>query len=119
MSEPHRVLEHIQQPQFRLDCNPLSTCQLRRDRDRRAEESLSFLDMAVGFDGDLGNPLEILGVWRNHDVHILRSSNDTPGVYRKAADENELGPRLGESVEELIEGWLGQLRRAAPVNRIS
>ncbi len=70
-------------------------------------------------DSDLGDPLEILGVWRSHDVHVLRSTDDTPGIYREAADENELDARLGESTEKLIESRFGQLRRAAPVNRIS
>lgn len=71
------------------------------------------------FNRDPCQSLEILGTWRNDDVHILRPSDDPPGVYRKATHQNELDICRGEPAEKLVEGRLGQLRRAAPVNRIS
>jgi hypothetical protein len=42
--------------------------------------------MTVDFDRDLGEPFEVLGIWRNHDVHILRSSDHSPGIDREATD---------------------------------
>lgn len=68
---------------------------------------------------DLCDPFEVRGVRRNHDVYVLCSSNYPPGVDRETADENELDTSRGESAQQLIEGRLGQLERAAPVNRIS
>lgn len=73
----------------------------------------------MSFNGDLRESLEILGIRGNDNVHILRSADHSPGVHRKAAHQKELDIRLGESAEKLVEGWLGQLRRAAPVNCIS
>lgn len=70
-------------------------------------------------DGDFGDPFEILGVRCNDDIHVLRSSEDSPCVEGEATHEDELDACLGESAEKLIEGRLGQVRRAAPVNRIS
>lgn len=75
--------------------------------------------MAMSLDGDLGNALEVLGIRGNDDVHILRSPDNTPRVDGEATNENELDACFGESTEKLIEGRLGQVRRAAPVNRIS
>lgn len=66
--------------------------------------------MAMSSDGDACEPLEILRIWSNDDVHILSSSEDSPGVYRKAAHENKLDACLGEAAEKLVEGRLGQLR---------
>lgn len=73
----------------------------------------------MGFNGDPREALEILGAWSNDDVHILRPADNSPGVHRKAAHQNELDTRLGESAEKLVEGRLGQWWRAAPVNCIS
>jgi hypothetical protein len=59
----------------------------------------------------LRNPFEVRGVWRNHDVHVLCSSNYSPGIDRETADGNELDTSLRESAQQLIEGRLGQLER--------
>lgn len=71
------------------------------------------------FDGSLRNSPEILGIWRNDDVYVFRASHDSPSIDCEATNQNELDTRLGEPAEKLIESRLGQLRRAAPVNRIS
>ena len=73
----------------------------------------------MDLDCDLRDASEILGVWRSHDVHVLCSSDDSPGIDRETADQNELNARLGESADKLIEGRFAQLECAAPVNRIS
>jgi hypothetical protein len=73
----------------------------------------------MSFNRDLRQSPEVLRVWRYDDVHILRSSDHTPGVDREAPHEHEVNGSLGESAKKLIEGRFGQLRRAAPVNRIS
>lgn len=112
-------LDDIQEAKRSLDRDSLSGRDLGRNRERSTEKRLSFLDMAMSFNSDLRESLEILGTRRNHDVHILRPSDDPPGVYRKATHQNELDTCLGESAEKLVEGRLGQLRRAAPVNCIS
>ena len=71
------------------------------------------------FNGDARQSLEILRIRRRNDVHILRPSDHAPGVDREAAHQHEVNGSLGESAKKLIEGRLGQLRRAAPVNRIN
>lgn len=73
----------------------------------------------MGFNCNLGNAFEVLGMWGHDDVNVLRPSDYSPGIHRQAADEDELDACLGEPAKQLIKGRLGQLRWAAPVNRIS
>ena len=112
-------LNDVQQAQLRLDCDSFPTCKLRRNRERGAEKSLTLLDMTASLDGNIGYPLEVLRVWCNDDIHVLRSADDSPSIDRKPADEDELDFCLREPAKKLIEGRLGQVRRAAPVNRIN
>lgn len=42
--------------------------------------------MTMRLNRDLGNSFQVLGIRRNHDVQVLRASDDSPGVYREAAD---------------------------------
>lgn len=104
------TLDDVQEAKRGLDRNSLPGRDLGRNRERSAEKRLSFLDMAMSFNSDLRKSLEILGTRRNDDVHILRPSDDPPGVYRKATHQNELDTCLGEPAEKLVEGRLGQLR---------
>lgn len=112
-------LDDVQEAMRGLDRDSLSGCDLGCNRERSAEKRLFLLDMAMGFNCDLREAFEILGTWRNDDVHILRAPDDPPGVYRKATHQNELDTCLGEPAEKFVEGRFGQLRRAAPVNCIS
>ncbi len=73
---------------------------------------------AVG-NRNVGNSLEVLDVWGDHDIDVLCASHDTPGVDRQAADDNEFDIRFGEAPQQLVESRLAQVRRAAPVKRIS
>ena len=75
--------------------------------------------MTMDLHRDLRDPFEVRRIRRNHHVDVLCSSNYPPGIDRETADENEFDPSLRESAQQLIEGRLGQLERAAPVNRIS
>lgn len=79
-------LNNIQQAQFRLDCNPLSARQLCGNREGRAEESIALLDMIMSLDGDLGNPLEVLRIRRDDDVHVLRATDNSPRSKCETAD---------------------------------
>lgn len=67
----------------------------------------------------LGDPFEVFGLWSDHDVHILGSTDDPPGVYGQATDHNELNLRGCEAPQKLVEGRFAQLFCAVPVNRIS
>jgi hypothetical protein len=113
------ALDDVQEAKHGLDRNSLPGRDLSRNREWSAEKRLFFLDMAMSFNSDLPESLEILGTRRNDDVHILRSSDDPPGVYRKATHQNELHARLRESAQELIESGFSQWRRAEPTNCIS
>ena len=70
----------------------------------------------MGLNRDLRDAFEIFGIRRDHDIHVLCSSNNSPGIDREASNQNKLDVCLGEPAEKLIEGWLGQVR-AAPTNR--
>ena len=62
---------------------------------------------------------EVLKIGSDDDVHVLRPSDDAPGIDGQAADQNKLNPRLSESTQELIESGVGQWRRAEPTNCIN
>jgi hypothetical protein len=112
-------LYYVHQAKLSLDRNPVSTCQLSGYGGSTAEQGFACMDVAMNRDGDRRDPLEVLGIGRDHDVQVLCSPYHAPGVDGEAADQDELDACLGESTEKLIESRLGQLRRAAPVNRIS
>jgi hypothetical protein len=78
-----------------------------------------FLNVPTGGDRDLGHPLEVVDVRSDHDVYILCAAHDAPGIYRQPSDDYEFDVSFGEAPQQLVEGRLAQLPRAAPVNRIS
>ncbi len=65
------------------------------------------------------NPLEVLDIWSNDDVYVLRSADHPPGVDGQSTDQYELDACLREPAKELIEGRFGQCGRAVPTNCIS
>lgn len=75
--------------------------------------------MAIGCSRYRRNPLEVLDIWGNDDVYVLRSADHPPGVDGQPTDQYELDICLRESAKELIEGCFGQCGRAVPTNCIS
>lgn len=75
--------------------------------------------MTMSRNGDLRDLLEIVGVGRDDDVYVLRASDNAPGVDGQATHQDKLDAGVVKPLEKLIEGRLGQARRAAPVNRIN
>lgn len=75
--------------------------------------------MAMSADGDVRDPFEVVGTRRDDDVHVLRASDDTPSVDGEATHQDKLDACAVKPLKKLVEGRLGQVRRAAPVNRIS
>lgn len=75
--------------------------------------------MPAGRNRDLGYTLEILGLRSDYDIHVFGATHYPPGIHGEAAHHDELRLCLRQAPQQLVEGWLAQLRRAAPVNRIS
>ena len=69
-------------------------------------------------DRDLGHSLEVVNLRSHHHIDVLGAAHDAPSVHRQAADD-ELDSGLCKAMQQLVEGRFAQLRRAAPVNRIS
>lgn len=112
-------LNNVQQAQFGLNRYPLSGCQLRSYRERRAEKRLLGLDVTVSLHSYLCKALEVLGVRCDHDVEVLCASDNSPSIDCETTNQDEIDICLGEPAKKLIEGRLGQSWRAAPTNRIS
>jgi hypothetical protein len=68
---------------------------------------------------DLGDALEVVRVRGDDHIHVLRPTQDAPGVHGQPADYDELNACFAKARQKFVEGRLAQALRAAPVNRIS
>jgi hypothetical protein len=68
---------------------------------------------------NVSDPLEVLGVRGDDDVHVLRAPHNAPGINCQTSNHDEIDICFSEASQKLVEGRFAQLPRAAPVNRIS
>jgi hypothetical protein len=77
------------------------------------------LDVAVSIERHCRESTKVLGLRGDHNVDVLGTANDTPGVEGETTDHDEIDVRVSETAKQLVEGGLAQSLRAAPVKRIS
>lgn len=114
-----QALDNVEAAEVRLDRDLPAAGQRGSNRYRTAKQGFALLHMPTSGYRDLGHSLEVVDVGGNHDIDVFRSSYNAPRVHGKAAHDDEPGARGGESPQQLVESWFGQLAWAAPVNRIS
>ena len=66
--------------------------------------------------GNRRKAFEVLGIWGDDYVHVLRPANHSPRSQRKSADHDEPHFRFSQAAEDLIESGGVHPRRAAPAN---
>jgi hypothetical protein len=112
-------LNHVKSTEIRLDCNLFATGQRCGDRERSAKQGLVLLHVATCGYRDLCKAFEILSLHGDDDVDVPGAPHDPPGVQGKSAHHDKRNFCLGEASQQLVEGRLTQLLRAAPAKRIS
>jgi hypothetical protein len=102
-----------------LNGNLLAARELPRNRRLAAEEGFAGLHVAIDCRRYCRNPFEVLDIWGNGNVYVIRSADNPPGVDGQPTDQYELDVCLREPAKELIEGRFSQCGRAVPTNCIS
>jgi hypothetical protein len=107
-----KPLEDVDWPGVSRDECPVSNLEEGGYR-ARAEPPFGSLDTPAERDEQLREPRQIARIGVGDDVHILRATEITPGVDRKAADQDEAHVRADQSLEQLPRpDRLGHLRAA-------